>query len=131
MVSKSVIVFDLKFFADIKIIVETVIVLIDDSHATISRWNLQHLQQMPLGPSKVVGFPVEDDAVGNKVEVIISTTDALVTRLQQVLMLVYHSQSEGAIHADYELGQSHLIIFAFCRFVISFQKSVSSDSLKP
>jgi len=75
---------------------------------------------MPLGTAKVLGFPVKDDAVGNKVEVIVAATDALVTRLQQVLMLVYHSQSEGAIHADYELGQIHLIIFAFCRFVMSF-----------
>ena len=69
--------------------------------------NFQHLHQMPLGATKIVGFPVENDAVGNKVEVVVPTSDALVTRLQQVLMLVHHSQTECTIHADYELGQCH------------------------
>ena len=103
----SVIVFDLKFLADVEIIVEAVIVLINDSHTTIGRRNFQYLQQMPLGAAKVIGFPVEDDAVGNKVEVILATTDALITRLQQVLMLIHHSQPEGSIHADYKLGKRH------------------------
>ena len=50
---------------------------------------------------------VEDDAIGNKVKVIVSATDALVTRLQQVLMLVDHSQTESTIHTNYKLGERH------------------------
>ena len=54
MESKSVIVFYWEFFADIEIIVEAIIVLIDYSHAAIGRRNLQNLQQMPFRFAEVV-----------------------------------------------------------------------------
>ncbi|MBO4443539.1 MAG: hypothetical protein J5814_02055 [Bacteroidaceae bacterium] len=44
---------------------------------------------MPPGTSKVVGFPVENDSVGNKVEEIVTAADALIIWLQQVLVLVH------------------------------------------
>ena len=52
--SKSIIVVDLKFIADVEIIVKAIVVLIDYSHAAIGRWNLQGFQQMPFGTAKVV-----------------------------------------------------------------------------
>jgi hypothetical protein len=36
---------------------------------------------MPLGAAKVIGFPVKDDTIRNKVEMIISSTDTLVAQL--------------------------------------------------
>ena len=60
MESKSIIVFYLQFFADVEIIMESIIVFIDDAHATIGWGNFQHIQQMPLGTAKIVGFPVKD-----------------------------------------------------------------------
>ena len=42
--SKSVIVFDIHFFADVEVIVESVIIGIDDLHVTIGRRNLQGVQ---------------------------------------------------------------------------------------
>ena len=81
MESKSVIVFYLQFLTDIEIIVESVIVLIDDSHSSIGRRNFQYIQQMPLGAAKVIGFPVKDDTIRNKVEMILSSTDTLVAQL--------------------------------------------------
>ena len=97
----------LQFLTNIEIIVESVIVLIDDSHSSIGRRNFQYIQQMPLGAAKVVGFSVKDDAVGNEIEVVIATTNALVTQLQQVLVLVDHSKTESTIYADYELRERH------------------------
>ena len=79
MESKSIIVFDLKFIADVEIIVEAIVVLIDYSHATIGRWNLQNLQQMPFRFAIVIGFSVKNDAIGNKVEMIVAASYALIT----------------------------------------------------
>ena len=57
MESKSIIVFYLKFLADNKIIMESIIVFIDDAHTAIGRWYLQYLQQMPFGTAKIIRFP--------------------------------------------------------------------------
>ena len=113
MESKSIIILDIQFFADIKIIMETVIVLIDDAKATIGRGDFQRIHQMPLGASKIVGFPVKDDTVGNEVEGIIATTNALVAWLQQVLVLVNHAQTEGAVHRDDKLGELHRTVILY------------------
>ena len=51
-VSKSVIVFYLQFFADIKIFVASVIVLIHQSQTTIDRRDFQRFQKMPFGLTK-------------------------------------------------------------------------------
>ena len=59
---------------------------------------------MPFRSAEVVGFPVEQDAVGNIVKVIIATTDALIARLQQVFMLIDHAETEHTVHCDDELG---------------------------
>jgi hypothetical protein len=40
-------------FADIEIIVEAIVILIDDTHAAIGRRNFQDLQQMPFGAAKL------------------------------------------------------------------------------
>ena len=61
---------------------KAVIIFIDNTHAPIGRWYFQNLQQMPLGTAEVVGFPVKDDTVGNKVKVVIPATDTLVSCLQ-------------------------------------------------
>ena len=62
---------------------------------------------MPLGTAKVVGFPVEQNAVGGIVEMVIAATDALVTGLQQVFMLIDHAETKIAVHCDDELGECH------------------------
>ena len=64
-------------------------------------------QEMPFGATKIVGFPVKEDAVGNKVKVIVPTADALVPRLQQMLMLVDHTEAETTVHCYDELRESH------------------------
>ena len=51
MESKSIIVLNIQFLADVEIIVESVIVLVDDTHASIGRRNLQDFEQMPFGTS--------------------------------------------------------------------------------
>ena len=43
---------------------------------------------MPFRSAEVVGFPVEQDAVGGVIEMIIAATDALIFWLQQVFMLM-------------------------------------------
>ena len=58
---------------------------------------------MPFRFAKVVGFPVEQDAVGGIVEMIIAATDALIARLQQVFMLIDHTKTEISIHCDDKL----------------------------
>ena len=55
---------------------------------------------MPFRTAKVIGFPIENDTIGNKVEVVLSTADALVTRPQQVLMLIHHTEAKVAVHRD-------------------------------
>ena len=105
MKSKSIIIFYLKFFADVEIIVETIIILIDYAKATIGRRDFQRIQEMPLGASEVVGLPFKDDAIGNEVEGIIATTNALIARLQQMFMLVDHAKAEVAFHCDDKLGE--------------------------
>ena len=82
MESKSVIIFDIQLLADVEIIMEAIIIRIDDSHATIRRRYFQCFQEMPFGATKIVGFPVKEDAVGNKVKMVVPTADALVTPLQ-------------------------------------------------
>ena len=67
---------------------------------------------MPLGTAKVVGFPVEQDAVGGIVKVIIPTADALIARLQQVFMLVDHAEAEMAVEGYDEFGECHLVLFS-------------------
>ena len=57
--------------------------------------------------AKVVGQPVEDDAVGNEIKRVIATADTLVTRLQQVLVLVDLTKTEIAIHCNDKLGEVH------------------------
>ena len=76
---------------------------------TFTFWDIYHeyeacIEQMPLGTAKVVGFPVEQDAVGGIVEMIIAATDALIARFQQVFMLIDHAETKHAIHCDDELG---------------------------
>ena len=93
----------LQFLTIIEIIVESVIVLIDDSHSSIGRRNFQNIQQMPLGAAKVVGLSVENDTIGNEVKVIIAASYALITLLQQVLVLVHLAQTEYPIYCYYEL----------------------------
>ena len=61
---------------------------------------------------------------------VIPTTDALVTRLQQMFMLVDHAKAEVTIHCYDELRERHLTIFAFCRLSKSSQNSACSSSLK-
>ena len=58
---------------------------------------------MPLGTAKVVGFPVEQNAVGGIVEMVIAATDALIFWLQQVFMLIDHTKTEISIHCDDKL----------------------------
>jgi hypothetical protein len=58
---------------------------------------------MPFGTAKVVGFPVEYDTVGNKVKAVIPTADTLVARLQQVFVLMHHTQAEHPILGDDKL----------------------------
>ena len=50
---------------------------------------------------------IEIISIGNKVKVVIPTADTLVTRLQQMLMLVDHAEAKVAIHCYYELWESH------------------------
>ena len=59
---------------------------------------------MPFRSAEVVGFPVEQDAVGGVIEMIIAATDALIARLQQVFMLIDHAETEHTVHCDDELG---------------------------
>ena len=59
---------------------------------------------MPFRSAEVVGFPVEQDAVGGVIEMIIAATDALIARLQQVFMLIDHAETEHTVHCDVELG---------------------------
>jgi hypothetical protein len=70
---------------------------------------------MPFGTAKVIGFPVEKDAVGGIVKVIIAATDALISRFQQVFMLIDHAKAKVAIHCYYELWESH-ILFSYNRY---------------
>ena len=86
---------------------ETVIIRIDDLHTSIGGRNLRCFQQMPLGTAKVVGLPIEKDAVGSIVEMILAATDALIARLQQVFMLIDHAETEYTVHCDDELGECH------------------------
>lgn len=65
---------------------------------------------MPAGRAIVVGFPVEDDDLGNVIEVVVTTTDALVTWHQQVFMQVDHVETEIAVHGDNKLGLCHIIM---------------------
>ena len=48
---------------------------------------------------------------GNEVEGIIATTNALVTRLQQVLVLVTHAETDVPVHRDDKLRQVHSYFF--------------------
>ena len=99
----AIIILYFQFFTDIKIIVKTVIIFVDYTQSSIGRRNLQRFQQMPLWTAKVVGLPVEDNAVGNEIKRVIATTNALVTRLQQMLVLVDLTKTEIAIHSDDKL----------------------------
>ena len=58
---------------------------------------------MPSRTTNIIRFPVKDDTVGNEIKRVIAATNALVTRLQQVLMLVDLTKTEIAVHSDYEL----------------------------
>ena len=53
---------------------------------------------------------VKEDSVGNKVKMIVPTTDTLVTRLQQMLVLVDHAEAKVAIHCYDELGERHILL---------------------
>ena len=59
---------------------------------------------MLLGSPEIIGAPVEDDAVGNKIESIVASANTLVTRFQQVFMLVDHAKAEHAVYSNDELG---------------------------
>jgi hypothetical protein len=59
---------------------------------------------MPFGTAKIVGLSVENDTIGNEVKVIIAASYALITLLQQVLVLVHLAQTESTVHTDDKLG---------------------------
>ena len=44
-----------QFLADIEVFVETIVVLVDEAHATIDRRHKQGVEQMPLGTTEIVG----------------------------------------------------------------------------
>jgi hypothetical protein len=62
--------------------------------------------------------------MGSVVKVIVSPTDALVTRLQQVLMLINHPKAEVAIHCDDELRKCHS---SMKRLMLYFNSSMSMN----
>ena len=105
-----VIVLNSQFLTDVEVIMETVVVLVNNPKTTIGRGDFQHIQQMPLGTAKVVGLSVENDAIGNKVKMIISSTNTLITRLQQVCVLVHLTQTESTVNTDYKLGKRHSLM---------------------
>ena len=43
-----------------------------------------------------------DDAVGNIVKAVVASTDTLVSWLQQMPVLVHHTEAKHTIHRDYE-----------------------------
>lgn len=64
----------------------------------------------PFWFPKIVGFPIENDVIGNKVKVIVATTDTLIARLQQVFMLVNHTEPEMAIQGHYKFGERNIFL---------------------
>ena len=100
----SIIIFDGQFIGDVEIIVEAIIVLIYYPKSAIGGGDFQRVYQVPLGTAKIIGFPVEDDAVGHEIDVIVTAANALVTRLQQMLMLVDHAHPKIAVNCDDKLG---------------------------
>ena len=51
----------------------------------------------------------EHQTIAYSIELIITAADALVTRLQQILVLVDHTQTEITVHCYYEFWESHFI----------------------
>ena len=100
----SVIIFYLQLLTDVEIIMETIIVFVDKSQAPISRWNAEHFQQMPFWTAKIVGLPVENKTLRGVIDIIIPAAYTLVAWLQQILMLVDHSQTEKPVDRDDKFG---------------------------
>ena len=86
-----------------------VIILIDETETAIDGRDVEGVQQMPLGSAEVVGETMKQEAVGDIVKLIIATPETLVSRLQEVFVLIDHAQTENALHGDDELRLQHSI----------------------
>lgn len=94
----------LKFITHLEILMEIILIPVHNAQSAINRRHPESLQQMPPRNPKVIRCPVQYHAVAGKVKLIVPAADAIIFRLQQILVLVYHSQAQDSVSGYYELG---------------------------
>ena len=104
----SLIILNSQFFAHVEVVVEAVVVDINQAKSPIGGRHPERVEQVPARSPEVIRGPVEHQAIARPIELVITASDALVARLQQVLVLADHPQAKVAIHGDDELWESHI-----------------------